>query len=537
MERTVPRLVALIVGLAIVLQVVPSPTAARTKDVKIRGYITELSSPTSFEVEDYRVTRDESVRIEVENASPDLSFKPEDLRVGALVEIKGALNEETNEVKARQVKIDLKQFRKFNVTTVLDRKPVELEKVDGDKWRGMIIADGRRIRVEPETQVFFKFNKTEKKEAEQKSKELKQQQALQAREETKKDQAAAPTSTTSATPAADKSVTSAKPDDDEEITASEAAVGATPLSSLADIGPGVVMTYEGTEQSDGSVVTTKVTFVRNEHEKGERSLWKELKIKEKPSDFTSGNPGELKVGGQKYKVLPNQEAQDYVRRIGERLIPAYQKNLPEGDPNKLAFRFTVVIAKGFNASAYPHGVIIIHDDVFKILENEAQLASVLAHEIAHATQEHSYRQLEHNKKRRKALLIASLFAAGMGYYGISNVLDLVNVAMVNGYNRTMENQADRVGLQYLADAGYDLREAPRVWKLTTKKYGDMPTFFWSSHDSGAERRSFQMLTIRNTFSELDFSALNKGDDSEFKRIAELAYNANRKNKKKITAAL
>jgi len=73
-----------------------------------------------------------------------------------------------------------------------------------------------------------------------------------------------------------------------------------------------------------------------------------------------------------------------------------------------------------------------------------------------------------------------------------------------------------------------------VWKLVSKKHGDMPTFFfWSSHDSKTERRSFQMLTIRNSFSSLDFSQLKKGDDEVFQRIVELAYEANPKNKKRI----
>jgi hypothetical protein len=85
----------------------------------------------------------------------------------------------------------------------------------------------------------------------------------------------------------------------------------------------------------------------------------------------------------------------------------------------------------------------------------------------------------------------------------------------------------------MTDAGYDPRESPRVWKLVTKKHGDMPTnFFWSSHDSNTERRSFQMLTIRNSLSHLDFSRLKKSDE-EFQRIAELAYQANPKNKKRI----
>jgi Peptidase family M48 len=548
------KFLALAICLALLSQTFNSiPVSAKDKEIKIRGYITAFTSPTSFEVEDYRITRDESVQLEFENETAGSYFKYEDLRIGTLIELKGMYNEETGELKAKSLKIDLKQFRTLNVTTVLDRKPAELENAGGDKWRGVVLADGRRLRIEPYTQVFFKLNKTEKKESEQQAKALKKQEALKAKSKGKgQDEAGTQSATTEEKDEfrdapEEKDVSDAnetayaqqastppppKPDDDDETSAAEEAVGSGPLTSLSEIGPGVVMTYEGKEQTDGSVLTSKVTFVRNEQEKGEKNLWKQLKIKEKPSDFTSGKPGELKVGGDKYKILPNQEVQDYVNRIGQSLIPAYQRGLPEGDPNKIPFRFTVIVKKGFNASAYPNGVVIIHDDLFKVIENEAQLAAVLGHEIAHATQEHTYRQLEHNKKRRKALAIASLFAAGMGYYSISNVLDMVNVAMVRGYGRTMENQSDRVGLQYMTDAGYDPRESPRVWKLVTKKQGDTPTFFWSSHDSNAERRSFQMLTIRNTFSSLDFSQLRKGEE-EYQRIAELAYQANPKNKKKI----
>jgi Zn-dependent protease with chaperone function len=543
------RLLTVTLGLALLFQAVPRHAAAKVKEIKIRGYITAITSPTSFEVEDYRVTRDESVPLEFENQTAGALFKPEDLKVGTFVELRGMYDEDTGELKATKMKIDLKQFRTLNVTTVLDRKPTELAKVEGDRWRGVVLADGRRIRVEPTTQVFFKLNKTEQKESEKQAKELRKSEATQPKDKAEPakpddakadsnkaekedaDKPDAPESETDETAAT--TPPPAKPDDEDETSAAEEAVGAGPLTSLADIGPGVIMTYEGKEQSDGTVLTSKVTFVKNEQEKGERALWKSLKIKEKPSNLIENKPGELKVGSDKYKVLPNQEVQDYVSRLGQSLIPAYQRNLPDGDPNKIPFKFVVIMRKGFNAAAYPNGVVIVHDDVFKLLENEAQLAAVLGHEIGHATQEHTYRQLQHNKKRRTALMIASLFATAMGFYAISNVLDLVNAAMVNGYSRTMENQADRIGLQYMTDAGYDPRESPRVWKLVSKKHGSMPTnFFWSSHDSNAERRSFQMLTIRNSLSNLDFSQLKKGGE-EFQRIAELAYQANPKNKKKI----
>ena len=54
-------------------------------------------------------------------------------------------NEETGELKTTKLKIDLKQLRTLNVTSVLDRRPSELNKVEGDKWRSAVITAGRSI--------------------------------------------------------------------------------------------------------------------------------------------------------------------------------------------------------------------------------------------------------------------------------------------------------------------------------------------------------------------------------------------------------
>jgi hypothetical protein len=61
----------------------------KAKEVKIRGYVTEVTSPTSFEIEDYRITRDEKFVLDFDNAGSDVSFSPEDIRMGVEVEIRG----------------------------------------------------------------------------------------------------------------------------------------------------------------------------------------------------------------------------------------------------------------------------------------------------------------------------------------------------------------------------------------------------------------------------------------------------------------
>ena len=84
----------------------------------------------------------------------------------------------------------------------------------------------------------------------------------------------------------------------------------------------------------------------------------------------------------------------------------------------------------------------------------------------------------------------------------------------------------------MVDAGYDPREAPRLWKQMTKVVGPGYTdFFWSDHDNNATRRSYLMNEIRNNYSGLDYSRVSKGDEPSFLAIKEKAKLAQDKKKK------
>lgn len=478
----------------------------KAKKVKIRGYITNLISPNSFEIDEMKVTKDDSIVLDFENQNKDVSFKKEDVRVGTEIEVQGLLNEETDELTATKVTIDLEQFRKLKNTTVLTRDPVGIEKLENG-WQGIFWADGRRIRIEPATQVLFELNKSEKKEAAGLSKNKKE---TNKKEEGKKQE-----------------------NKEQSEEAENEFSNSEPLKLISDVKAGMFATYEGVEQSDGTVLASRIVFTKNELEKAEGKFWESLSIKEKAANFAEGNPGELKIEQiGKYKLLPNKEVQDYVQRIGESLIPAHQKQLSADDPQKIPFKFYVVSDKQANAFATANGIIVVNSGMIALLENEAQLAAVLAHEISHATQEHTWRQLNKDKGKRTALAVGGIAAAAFGLYGVTDILQLTLAAMQNGYNRRLENQADRIGLEYLAAAGYDPREAPRVWKLMAKRYGDAPTnFFWSSHSNNAARRSFLMVEIRNNYSQMNFNEMKKGDESEYEKISLLTKDAAAKKKK------
>jgi hypothetical protein len=489
------------------------------KEIEIKGYITEVNSPSSFEIDDYKVTLDGKYDVELQNVEDKaLKFDPRiHIRVGTLVKVKCRVNPETLEAKVEEIKVDVKQFRRLSHTTVLDSSPNNLERDDSGKWTGEILADARRVMITPQTDVRFKLNKSEEREAKEKKKELEEQE--EAAKEKEKEEAKA---VKKAEAKKDDKLDNKSEDDsfDEEESVDELRIGSKPLQSLADITPGVYMTYKGVENLDGSLIASDVVFVKNEKTKQEKEVWQKLRIKEKESKKTNSFDM-MKIAGEKFKVLPEDGIQEYVNNLGRSLVPEYQKNLPDDDENKIPFRFVVIYEKDINAGAYATGTIVIHHDVFNYIENEAQLAFLLSHEIAHATQEHQVRALNNKKKTRTWLKVGAIASYAMGYGMLARTFAMTEQAMRVGYQRSVENQADRIGMATMIQYGYDPREAPRLWKISGMIYGDDKTdFFWSDHSSRSERRSYLMLTLRNTYPGLDYSALKK-DSPEFERIAAM----------------
>lgn len=455
----------------------------KLKDVKIRGYVTEFRSPTDFDIEDYRISRNEAFTLDFDNATPDITFGLNDIRMGVELEIRGRLNESTGELKAQSIRVDLEQFKSIKQTAFVSAVPEGIVLLDGT-WAGELRADGQIILITRNTQVMFKPTKREKKLAEARGKQVKAE-----------------------------------------------AGEFEPLTSIEQVTIGMSMTYEGKRDRDtGRILAERVEFSTNDLETGEARLWKSLKATVKPPQALK--PGDLKVAKVgKFKLLPDANVQEYVAGIGRKLIPSYQAELKEDDPRKIPFQFHVVLDDNANAFATPNGIVVVNSGLLELLENEAQLAAVLGHEIAHATHEHTWRSQQFHKGKRLAIGLAGAFAAGYGMQGLADIANLVNAAIVNGHSRSMENQSDRVGLQYMVRAGYDPRQAPAVWKLMTKKYGLQTTnFFWSSHENQATRRSYLMNELKNNYRDLDYAAVSLNTDGYARMKAAVAVAKNPKRK-------
>lgn len=157
--------------------------------------------------------------------------------------------------------------------------------------------------------------------------------------------------------------------------------------------------------------------------------------------------------------------QDYVNSVGRKIVPEYLRTLPVDHPDHIDFKYYLVEDETLNASAFPNGAVIIHTGMLKKISNEAQLAAVIAHEIAHVTQKHhakNYRKRKNWKEASSVLMVATAVTTGSTLPALA--VGMVSEMYVSEYSRNQETQADRVGLRYMYDGGYDPREAANIWK-------------------------------------------------------------------------
>jgi predicted Zn-dependent protease len=128
-----------------------------------------------------------------------------------------------------------------------------------------------------------------------------------------------------------------------------------------------------------------------------------------------------------------------------------------------------------------------------------------------------------------ALAIGAAVAQAYGAYNVRDLVQLTQAAVTNGYQRYLENQADRLGMEYMIAAGYDPREAPRAWKAVSLKQGDSPiNFFWSNHDNNTTRRSYLMAELKNNYAGQTFGSMKK-DSEGFEAARSVVQSMHAKN--------
>lgn len=173
----------------------------------------------------------------------------------------------------------------------------------------------------------------------------------------------------------------------------------------------------------------------------------------------------------------------YVQKVADKLYPEFAGRI----------RVRIVRSADFNAFALPNGSIYINTGLLAKLTNEAQLATVLAHEAVHFIERHALSQSRNIKSMR-------VLALGVALAGIPLAGDLLAISSIYGYSRELERDADSGGYRRLLTAGYDVRESVAVFESMLKEVKeldiDQPVFF-SSHPRLQERiDSFRELSAK-----------------------------------------
>jgi hypothetical protein len=237
------------------------------------------------------------------------------------------------------------------------------------------------------------------------------------------------------------------------IPAATATTFNAPVDGKSAFQVNVWVSFEGASRPDGVIVAAKASFSKNVISTGEDKLRskREYDPTAVAPDAKQGALRKAFVGLDPKRIPPynNSAMQARVSAIGATLVPKYQRDLPDTDESKINFRFQVIDQKKWpDAVALPSGIILVPHQVVERMQNDSQLATVLADNIATV--------LEKQDLRAQPALHAMRVEQLTGF-GAGNSEELKELLLHE------EEESGRVSLFLLHDAGYDILQAPLVW--------------------------------------------------------------------------
>ena len=207
-----------------------------------------------------------------------------------------------------------------------------------------------------------------------------------------------------------------------------------------------------------------------------------------PADYIITKNQERELGRNVISQLRNANAiiddpltSEYIQNLGDRLVGHVSDGSQE-------FNFYLIDDSSINAFALPGGFIGINSGLLLMTQSESELASVLAHEIAHVTQRHIARSIYNNQKNTMVssaamiaaiLLGASADISGDAITGIVTAAQAANAQNQINFTRSNEHEADRIGIQTLSSAGFDPNAMSSFFEKMARRYGSSQSEIFS----------------------------------------------------------
>ncbi len=202
-------------------------------------------------------------------------------------------------------------------------------------------------------------------------------------------------------------------------------------------------------------------------------------------------------------VYPDSGVQRYVRAIGTRMATATERP-------RLPWNFTVIDDPVVNAFALPGGYIFVTRGILTHMNSEAELASVLGHEIGHVTAKHSVRQISRAQLAQLGLVAGSILSSDVARHAglLSTGLGILFLK----YGRDDERQADQLGFRYALRDGYDVRRMADVFatlQRVSAKSGQRIPEWLSTHPDPGDRIEATRRRLREVTADFDTLRVNR----------------------------
>lgn len=242
----------------------------------------------------------------------------------------------------------------------------------------------------------------------------------------------------------------------------------------------------------------------------------------------SGSASERETGQEMYDkfiaegaAYDDPELQAYVNKIGQRLVA--QSDMPDR-----TFTFTVLDAPEINAFATPGGFIYVNRGLLAYLNDEAELAGVIGHEIAHVTARHHGRRKTAGVTSQVLATTAYVLTGSSAVYEASS---MYGAEVISGYGRDMELEADGLGAEYMYKAGYEpealldvigvLKNQEQYMRLKAREAGKSGTTYhglYATHPRNDKR----LQTVIRAAHELDDGTYIESPEipGEFRRVTD-----------------
>lgn len=200
---------------------------------------------------------------------------------------------------------------------------------------------------------------------------------------------------------------------------------------------------------------------------------------------------------QEAEVIKGTEQSEMIKRVGAGIQLAVEQYFQQegfGDYlNDYSWEFNLIKDDAMvNAWCMPGGKVAFYTGIMPICEDETGVAVVMGHEVAHAIANHGRERISQQKATQIGLTSLSIVLGGGGSASITNEMIMQGAGAATSlgvlkFSRKHESEADKLGLYFMAMAGYDPTEAPKFWERMSSGDGEEPAEFVSTHPSHSTR--------------------------------------------------